>query len=79
MAYLKRVLNMGTDCMEYVHLRIAPPDTCHLPFFTHPSQRVTGACDEKALLCKGTVNFKVPWVEHQRNLLHTKLHIVITG
>lgn len=79
MAYLKRVLNMGTDCMGYVHLGIAPPDTCHLLFFTHPGQRVTGACDEKALSCKGTVNFKVPWVEHQRNLLHTKPHIVTTG
>lgn len=42
-----------TDCMEYVvRLRIAPLDSCHLPFFIHPGQRVSVSCDDRAMVCK---------------------------
>ena len=65
------------DRLHVSHLRITSSDTHHLPFFIHPGWRVTGSCNEKALVCKGAVSFRGSWIKHQCNLLYIKLHVVI--
>ena len=65
------------DCMEYiVCLRIAPPDSCHLPsppILARESQRPA----MQGSGVQGTGTFKGPWVQHQCDFLPAKLYIVI--